>query len=583
MAVSAEQRRALESAQEPVNFDPIPFRIRIGVTGHRRLEDPAAMQSLVKMAIDTEIPRLFPPDSRATIDRVRELGVTPISYRVVTALAEGADRVVARVALEFRGARLDAVLPMTAEDYLEDFEGEESKREFRELLALCRRPVMLRSRNIRDERNESADQAELRKGAYEAAGHYVADHCDVLIAVWDGKPARGKGGTAEIVQYALDQGRPVIRIWDGSSVLLNPESNNGLDAKALEAIDRFNRQPISASQRAEYVRSLDRDLFEKPETARAIPIAIREAVDRCLLPYYAQASIVAKRSQRAFYRAGRSIYLLSAAAVGCAAIGVLWSGLSGYAFGAELLLLIVIAGTLNWARRRHAHQAWVEHRFLAERIRSGIFMAIAGVEPRPIEVLPHMVHSQTVNDWTVRVFNEIWDSLPAFRGTGGMNFERLRDYICEAWIDDQMKFHERKRQSEGRMRRLLASLSSVVLPVTVAAAALHLLLAAWRPDAASMAGMSALREAAHRGLAFVALLFPAVAAALAGMEAHREHLRLEKRHANMVPQLERLKRQMAAAVDPARFEALLHQMDELTLRESQDWLMLMRYVEIKAS
>jgi hypothetical protein len=34
---------------------------------------------------------------------------------------------------------------------------------------------------------------------------------------------------------------------------------------------------------------------------------------------------------------------------------------------------------------------------------------------------------------------------------------------------------------------------------------------------------------AHQGLAFIALLFPAIAASLAGMEAHREHLRLEKR------------------------------------------------------
>jgi hypothetical protein len=159
----------------------------------------------------------------------------------------------------------------------------------------------------------------------------------------------------------------------------------------------------------------------------------------------------------------------------------------------------------------------------------------------------------------------------------------IRDYICEAWIDDQIKFHEKKRRSEGRMRLMLASISSVVLPITMAAAALHLLLAAWRPDAVSAAGISTLRDSADRGLAFVALLFPAVAASLAGMEAHREHLRLEKRHANMVPQLDRVRRQIAAATDPAHFEVLLHQMDELTLRESQDWLMLMRYVEIKAS
>ena len=92
-----------------------------------------------------------------------------------------------------------------------------------------------------------------------------------------------------------------------------------------------------------------------------------------------------------------------------------------------------------------------------------------------------------------------------------------------------------------------------------------------------------LHQRLHQGLAFIALLFPTIAASLAGMEAHREHLRLEKRSANMGPQLERLNRQMASATDPERFESLLQQVDEIMLRETQDWLMLMRYVEIKAS
>jgi regulator of sirC expression with transglutaminase-like and TPR domain len=67
------------------------------------------------------------------------------------------------------------------------------------------------------------------------------------------------------------------------------------------------------------------------------------------------------------------------------------------------------------------------------------------------------------------------------------------------------------------------------------------------------------------------------------MEAHREYLRLEKRSANMGPQLQRLNWQLKSASDPERFESLLQQVDEIMLRETQDWLMLMRYVEIKAS
>jgi len=69
-------------------------------------------------------------------------------------------------------------------------------------------------------------------------GQYVVDHCDVLIAVWDGQPSRGRGGTAEIVQYALEQNRPIIRVWGDSFEVLNRDNNNGLDASALDAIDQ---------------------------------------------------------------------------------------------------------------------------------------------------------------------------------------------------------------------------------------------------------------------------------------------------------------------------------------------------------
>ena len=36
---------------------------------------------------------------------------------------------------------------------------------------------------------------------------------DLLIAVWDGLPARGLGGTADVVAYARDHGIPVSVIW----------------------------------------------------------------------------------------------------------------------------------------------------------------------------------------------------------------------------------------------------------------------------------------------------------------------------------------------------------------------------------
>jgi hypothetical protein len=220
-------------------FETIPYRIRIGVTGHRSLPDEAATKALVKKAIDCELEDLFSDELRQHIERFRRQGITPIRYSVVTPLAEGADRVVARAVCSYDGARLDAVLPLAFEDYLEDFKTEESRMEFQELLARSRRPVYLRHSRIGAEARTPDEAADLRLVAYEHGGHYVVSHCDVLIAIWDGQQSCGRGGTAEIVEYAVAQFRPVIRVWDGNYEVY--QRAHGLDATALLITLRHQR------------------------------------------------------------------------------------------------------------------------------------------------------------------------------------------------------------------------------------------------------------------------------------------------------------------------------------------------------
>ena len=203
------------------DFEAIPWRILIGVTGLRKLDNPAAVEALVKKAIDAEVEGLLPEELPRKIKLIPREGTTVVSYDVLSSLAEGADRVVARAVLSYPDARIDAVLPLTLEDYMEDFATEASRKEFAELLSRCSEPVLLRTRSIRNECGDADGQAELRKDAYAEAGRYVVDHCDVLIAVWDGELARDRGGTGEIVQYALEQNRPVLRVWGGSYMVLS--------------------------------------------------------------------------------------------------------------------------------------------------------------------------------------------------------------------------------------------------------------------------------------------------------------------------------------------------------------------------
>jgi hypothetical protein len=49
--------------------------------------------------------------------------------------------------------------------------------------------------------------------AHMAASEFMIDHADELYAVWDGQPARGHGGTADVVTYARQRGVSVRVIW----------------------------------------------------------------------------------------------------------------------------------------------------------------------------------------------------------------------------------------------------------------------------------------------------------------------------------------------------------------------------------
>src|SRR5882672_7495001 len=113
------------AAKSAFKHGPLP--LTIGTTGHRDL-------------IEAEIPLLE--------ERVREfLARLQDQYphtklQLLSALAEGSDRLVARVARDL-GISLLVPLPMPREDYLADFDGADSRAVFDGLLASADKVVVI--------------------------------------------------------------------------------------------------------------------------------------------------------------------------------------------------------------------------------------------------------------------------------------------------------------------------------------------------------------------------------------------------------------------------------------------------------
>ncbi|MFI5491511.1 hypothetical protein [Actinoplanes sp. NPDC051859] len=115
----------------------------------------------------------------------------------VSCLAEGADQLFAAFVLA-AGGRLEAVLPWAG--YADSLTGDGSRARFDDLVRPATTVLTM-------------PDATPRERGFLAAGQTLVDRCDHLFAVWDGQPARGVGGTADVVAYAKQRGCPVTVLW----------------------------------------------------------------------------------------------------------------------------------------------------------------------------------------------------------------------------------------------------------------------------------------------------------------------------------------------------------------------------------
>jgi hypothetical protein len=152
--------------------------MRVGITGHQDL--PAS----ARREIETRM--------RETLATHGEPGLIGVG-----SLAAGADQLFARVVAEV-GGELEVVVPCSG--YESTFTTARERAAYHAALATARSVERLSYPGPSEE-------------AFLAAGVAVVDRCELLIAVWDGQPARGLGGTADIVDHARGVGRDVVVIW----------------------------------------------------------------------------------------------------------------------------------------------------------------------------------------------------------------------------------------------------------------------------------------------------------------------------------------------------------------------------------
>ncbi|MGC2112104.1 MAG: hypothetical protein WA655_21480 [Candidatus Korobacteraceae bacterium] len=149
----------------------------VGVTGHQDI--PSHAVGFIENGV------------RETLLRFHQ------DFTGISSLAAGADQIFATLVLQMGGA-LRVVLP--CENYATTFGQDASVHRFQQLLQRASRVETLAHDSPSEE-------------AYLEAGRRIADLSDLLVAIWDGKEAKGMGGTADIVRYAQVRGVDTVVIW----------------------------------------------------------------------------------------------------------------------------------------------------------------------------------------------------------------------------------------------------------------------------------------------------------------------------------------------------------------------------------
>lgn len=172
----------------------------VGVTGHR----PDRLKGSIE-AIERAITRTF----EAILAEYPEHRLV-----VLSPLAEGADRLAARIALDRFDAELEVPLPLPYELYLQSFgispsfeRSDRSSAEFRELLGRAHRyfEMPLRFGNFAALADPEAEV--LRGRQYALCGAWIVSRCHELVGIWDGEEAAGEGGTQQVLCWR-EQGVP---------------------------------------------------------------------------------------------------------------------------------------------------------------------------------------------------------------------------------------------------------------------------------------------------------------------------------------------------------------------------------------
>ncbi len=602
------------AAASSSGMTPGPLPIVIGVTGHRdiRPEDLPPLEGIVRRLL---------ADVRESHPHTSLLLLSP--------LAEGSDRLVARVALEL-GVRLVVPLPLEHHLYEQDFSSDASRDEFRRMLAVAESSYVLplMSGNTDD---GIAQHGEQRNRQYAQVGALIARQSQVFLALWDGVNGSGRadkvGGTGEVVRFRLEgiptgyepTGSPLSFSSSGpvyhivtprigepvppqalTCTLLLPTRQSAASFQELQDwMDQFNEDALHFHDEMAASRATSKaQLLQVSESTLTDAILSLPHSARITLEHYAVADTLALHFAGNTRAASRKLF-------GWVFISALFFNLFHSLPHAHLpehpslgerllalpwLLLLFLGSSIvasYWIHRdvkeqdyQNKHQ---DYRALAEALRIQFFWHVAGVSEK---VVDHYLRKQRgALEW-IRNALRAWDAESQayeLREAQVAPSPARLEYVASHWVSEQRNYlasKARREQAtleaeEGKIEWLVRS--SVAL-------ALLLALVLTVPLLVPVHELEAVKHWVEdpwvHGVIMIAIVTLAVTAGLRHgynqQMARSEHAKQFSRMSELFDAAQSHLAEQLTRGDMEQASALLRELGQEALEENGDWVLLHR-------
>lgn len=407
---------------------PIVF----GVTGHRDLR-PEDIPQLEKSV-------------RALLAQYQQ-NYAHTQLIVISALAEGADRLVARVAKEL-GIRLHVLLPYQEDEYIKSFDEPGNLEEFNELMAYASRTEI-----------NSCVHTYGAETCYQQLGERLADLSNILLALWDGVDSGKPGGTSAVVKYqraGLKENR--FDPLDGNAIFIikTPRKSNPDVSTDFKVHKEFVGKHIKG-------KAFEKMLTKVDElNARIEPL---DLIDNSLAKsYMVHFDNAALGNQRIFKRA--SVIMLILTALAFASLEIMHVlHLKHFILGYGIGLLLAFGLYWIFLKNGKVQDDFVHYRGFAEALRVQNAWNCAGVDKSVAKY--HLKDQHHKFTWLKLALKNLYyldkDHKP-------FTMPYTKDANVDAWIDGQIDYfknaaqarHEKFERLE-RVEKWLYRLGFVVL------------------------------------------------------------------------------------------------------------------------